>query len=194
MKLSPREQRLVVLAGVALALMIVWRIRNAGPSAAAEASIDEIPFAEKHLVRLRHQAVTVPFKEAVAAQASAKVAAKEKGILQAETPDQAQAQLLQIVRRLGRNEKIDARGGEIGPVRPLGEEYGEVSVAVTFECGIEQFLNLLASLAAENVLLATNDIQITSANAKAKTLTVRLSLAGVVPRRLVPERKGGMAF
>ena len=40
--------------------------------------------------------------------------------LQAETAQQAQAQLLQVIRTLGKTENIDARGGEFGPVRPLG--------------------------------------------------------------------------
>ncbi len=194
MTISPREKRLVLIAGVALALMVVWRLRNAAPDTTAEAAVDEIPFAEKQLGLLRQRALTVPFKEALAKQAAAKVTVKEKGLIQAETADQAQAQLLQIVRRIGRNEKIDARGGEFGPVRPLSEDYGEVSVAVTFECGIEQLINLLAALTTEDVLLATNEIQITSGNPKTKILTVRLALAGVVPRRLVPEKKGAIAF
>ena len=63
---------------------------------------------------------------------------REAGVIQAETAQQAQAQLLQVIRTLGKADNIDARGGEFGPVKPLGDDYGEVSVAVSFECRIEQ--------------------------------------------------------
>ena len=101
---------------------------------------------------------------------------------------------MQVIRTLGKTEDIDARGGEFGPVKPLGDDYGEVSVSVAFECGIDQLVNFLAALTSENSLLATSEVRITAANPKQKTLTVRLALSGVVPRKLVPEQKGPSTF
>ena len=95
---------------------------------------------------------------------------------------------------VGKKENIDARGGEFGPVRPLGQDYGEVSVAVSFECGIDQFVNMLAGLTSQNALLATSEMRITAANPKNKTVNVRLTLSGVIPRKLVPEQKGSSLF
>jgi hypothetical protein len=102
--------------------------------------------------------------------------------------------LLQTIRALGKTETIDARGGEFGPVKPLGDDYGEVSVAVSFECGIDRFVNFLAALTSEKALLATSEVRITSANPKEKTVNVRLTLSGVIPRSLVPEQKGSTLF
>jgi hypothetical protein len=119
-----------------------------GP-AVAEASVDSLEMAEKKLIRLRQLAATVPGKEAVLKQANAQLAAKEIGVIQAETAQQAQAQVLQVIRALGKTEEIDARGGEFGPVKPLGADYGEVSVSVAFECRIEQLVNFLADLTSE---------------------------------------------
>jgi hypothetical protein len=127
-------------------------------------------------------------------QAGAQLAVKEQGVIQAETAQQAQAQLLQTIRTLGKTENIDARGGEFGPVKPLGEDYGEVSVAVAFECGIDHLVNFLAALTSEKALLATSEMRITSANPKEKTVNVRLTLSGVIPRKLVPEQKGSSLF
>ena len=127
-------------------------------------------------------------------QALAQLAVKEEGVIQAETAQQAQAQLLQTIRTLGKGENIDARGGEFGPVKPLGDDYGEVSVAVSFECGIDHFVNFLAALTSEKALLASNEMRITLANPKEKTVNVRLTLSGVVPRKLVPEQKGSSLF
>jgi hypothetical protein len=194
MKLEKRERALLLVAG-ALAVMVVVRLWVAGSGpAVAEASVDSLEMAEKKLIKLRQLAATVPGKEAVLQQANAQLAAKEVGVIQAETAQQAQAQLLQTIRMLGKTEGIDARGGEFGPVKPLGADYGEVSVSVAFECRIEQLVNFLADLTSEKALLASSDVRINSSNTKEKTLGVRLSLSGVIPRKLVPEQKGPSLF
>ncbi len=194
MKLEKRERVLLLVAG-ALAVLVALRlgVGGSGP-AVAEASVDSVEMAERKLVKLRQLAAAVPGKEAVLKQANAQVAAKEVGVIQAETAQQAQAQLLQVIRALGKTEGIDARGGEFGPVKPLGADYGEVSVSVAFECRIEQLVNFLADLTSEKALLASSDVRISSSNTKEKTLGVRLSLSGVIPRKLVPEQKGPSLF
>jgi len=95
-------------------------------------------------------------------------AAREKGIIQAPTAQQAQAHLLETIRHAGKNEGIDVRGGEFPNVQPLGKDYGEAAVVVTFECRIEQLVNFLAVLTAEPELLATNEIRVISTNQKEK--------------------------
>jgi hypothetical protein len=108
----------------------------------------------------------------------------------ADTAAQAQAQLLEIIRRVGKDEGIDVRGAEEMKVRPLADDYGEVVVAVSFTCRIEQFVNFMTDLANRPELIATSDIRVALGNPKEKTVVVRLGLSGVVPRKLVPEKKG----
>jgi hypothetical protein len=48
----------------------------------------------------------------------------------------------------------------------------------------------MADLANRPELLATSDIRVAAANPKEKTVSVRLGLSGVVPRKLVPVKKG----
>ena len=195
MKISGRERNLLIVAGV-LALLVAFRLGLFAPSEQAVAAppVETVEMAERKLARMRQAAVTLPGKETLLKQALAELETKEKGLIQAETAQQAQAQLLQVIRTLGKAEAIDARGGELGPVRPLGEHYGEVSVAVVFECRIEQLVNFLAALTAQPELLATSEVRITSANPREKTLSVRLTLSGVVARKLVPEQKGAGQF
>jgi len=194
MKLEKRDRRaLLLLAAAALVMLLMkWSVKS-GPEV-AEAATDSVEMAEKKLTRLRQLAATVPGKEALLKQAHAQLAVKEEGVIHAETAQQAQAQLLQTIRALGKTENIDARGGEFGPVKPLGDDYGEVSVAVSFESGIDRFVNFLAALTSEKALLATSEMRITSANPKEKTVNVRLTLSGVIPRKLVPEQKGLSLF
>ena len=195
MKLQPRERRLLILLAVVAPMILVWKF-GLGSSApdVAEAAGDSVEMAEKKLAKLRQLAATVPGKELLLKQANEQVAAKEAGVIQAQTAQQAQAQLLQVIRELGKKEDIDARGGELGPIRPLGDDYGEVSVTVSFECRIEQLVNFLAGLTSEKQLLASREIRISPLNQKLKTLSVRLSLSGVIPRKLVPEQKGPSLF
>jgi hypothetical protein len=55
-------------------------------------------------------------------------------------------------------------------------------------------VNFLAALANEPEILATNEIQVSGGNDKKKNVQVRLSLSAVVPRKLVPEKKGLATF
>ena len=73
----------------------------------------------------------------------------------------------------------------------MGTDYGVVSVTETFTCGIEQLVNFLADVSNEPAILAINDINITGGNDKKKNVQVRLSLSGVVLRKLVPVKKAG---
>ncbi len=122
----------------------------------------------------------------------AELATREKGVIQADTLAQAQAQLVQIVRRLtsAQTPPIEVRSVEIGQARPLGEQYGEIWVPMSFECRIEQLVNLLADMTAQPELIATSELRVSAANQTDKTINVRLIISGVVPRKLVPEKRG----
>jgi len=194
MKLEKRDQRALLLLGAAAVVMLLLKLSTRPGPEVAEAATDSVEMAEKKLARLRQLAATVPGKEALLKQANERLAAREAGVIQAETAQQAQAQLLQVIRELGKKESFDARGGEFGPVSPLGADYGEVSVAVSFECGIDHFVNFLAALTSEKALLASSEMRISAANPKEKTVNVRLTLSGVIPRHLVPEKKGPSLF
>jgi hypothetical protein len=152
---------------------------------------DSIPLAEQRLERLRRVAATVPAKEAMLNQATAELAVREKGIIRVDTGAQAQAHLLDVIHRVGGLAGLDARGADqLSEVRPLGTDYGIVSVTESFTCGIEQLVNFLAALHAEPEIVSTGDIHITGGNDKQKNIHVRLSLSGVVPKSLAPKRKG----
>lgn len=192
MNLSARDRRALAWLAVAALVGLVAYFWPAGDgSAAVVAPVgDPVTLAETRLARLRETAATVPAKEEVFKKVSADLAAREKGMLQADTAAQAQAQLIQIVRRLGaaENPVIEIRSTELNPIRPFGDSYGEASVAVQIECRIDQLVNLLAALETQPELVATSDLRVLSSNAKEKTVAVRITVSGVVPRRLVPEK------
>jgi hypothetical protein len=55
-------------------------------------------------------------------------------------------------------------------------------------------VNLLAALATQPELISTNQIQITGSADKNKIIQVRLTLSGVVPKKLALEKKAGSAL
>jgi hypothetical protein len=161
--------------------------------ASANVSEDRIGLARQRLVRLRQVAATLPAREAAMKQTASDLADRERGIIQADTAPQAQAALLEIARRIGKNDQIDVRGGDFGAPKAFGD-YGLVYTTITFECHIEQFVNFLADLSHEPELVVPSEERIASGNPKEKTMNVRVVLAGVVAKKLVPEKKGLAAF
>lgn len=195
MTLSERDKRALLLLGVACAvalLLRLWLGRESSP--AVVETVDSVAAAEQRLTQVRKLAALAPVRAKQIESLEAELAEWEKGLIQADTAQQAQAQILQILRRLGNAQepKLDVRSEEIGAVRPLGKEkhYGEALVSVSFTCAIEQLVNLLADLGAQPEAVGIEEITITAANAKDKTLNVRLTVAGLIPYKLVPEKKG----
>ncbi len=192
MTLSERDRRALLILGFAAIGVLIYVLVTDSPSGETDTPVESISASEKRLERMRVLSAQVPGREEIYKQVSAQLAGREKRVLQADTAAQAQAQLLQTIRRVARAQSpaVEIRASEFGNVRPLGDHYGEAPVSVTIECGIEQLLNIVTELTSQPEITAVNELRIYSANQKQKTTNVRLSVSAVVPRRLVPERKG----
>jgi hypothetical protein len=187
----------LVLIGVLLIAVVVkyTYLWLGGDSAAPVAASQESPaLALKRLENMRLAAAAVPGKEELYKQASADLAEREKGLLKAENRQQAQVALLELVQNVARSNGIDARGNQEFRDKVVNSDYGEVSVTVTFNCGIEQLVNMLTAIGNQPETLATNEIHVSGGNDKQKKVSVRLSVSAAVPRKLIPEKKGVAAF
>lgn len=192
MTLEPRDRRaLAVLAAAVPAITLVHLLFFREPGASVARTVEAIPQAERRLEKLRRLSAGLAAQEKATAEIARQLASREQGLIQADTPAQAQAQLLQIFRRVAFRQAppIEIKTVEMGQIRPLGNDYGEIIVPVTFDCRIEQLLNLLADLTSQPEIVATSEIRLTAGDARQKTLGVRLTISGVAPRRLVPEKK-----
>jgi hypothetical protein len=197
MKFQGREKRALAVLGAAAALLVLLALVLPGRGEPASVAVREpIPEAEKRLARLRRLAAGVPGKQELLKQVSAELAQREKGIIQADTGAQALAQLMELLRRVARAQgpPLEIKTAELGQIARLGDDYGEAQLSVTFECRIEELLNLLADLTKQPEIVATREIRVATSNSKEKTLNVRLTVSGVVARRLVPEKKGLASF
>jgi hypothetical protein len=121
---------------------------------------------------------------------------REQGMLRAATVAQAQAEMLEMVRRVAKTqpETFVLRGTEFGAPRPLGDAYGEVVMTVIVECPIEQLVTFLVDVSNQPELIAVSEVQLSQAVGNKKIIPSRLTFTGVVPRSLVPEKKGGPGF
>jgi hypothetical protein len=158
---------------------------------AVVASHDTIPMAKQRLEILRRKAATVPGKETVLKQALAELAEREKGIVQADTAEQARAHLMDVLHKAAVANGFDSTGAaQLPEPKALGKDYGQVSVGQNFTCGIDQLVNFLSAIANEPEILATDTILVTPVRNKNKDIMVRLTFSGVIPKKLVPEKKG----
>jgi len=192
MNLTSRDRRALLLLGAALAVILIVRVALTGnrESGAAAGTAESIPATEKRLERMRQIAATVPAKEELLKQAQSELAAREKGVMKADTAAQAQAQLVSLVQTVAKANGIDSQGVERMEAKPLSKDYGVVTIEVAFTCGIEQLVNLLASLADQPQILSTSEIRVNGGTDKKKNIQVRLAITGLVPRKLLPEKKG----
>ncbi len=195
MTLTSRDRRsLLILAG-ALAVIAVLNftvLSDSTAPAAAVASLDPVQLRSR-VALLRQTAAALPVREALLKQNDADLAERERGIIQADTVAQAQAELVETARRVGNANQLDVRSSDFASPKVFGD-YGLVYAAVTFDGHIEQVLNFLADLTRETELIVPSEERITSTNAKEKLVSVRMVLSGVVAKKLIPEKKGLGAF
>jgi hypothetical protein len=180
-------------AGVAAILLLRFVVFS-DKSPTVVAATENIPAAEARLRRMREIAATIPALEQRAKVAGADLDTREKGLLKADTAAQAHAQVQDLLHRVGLANGIDIRGFEDQRIRPLGKDYGEASVSVRFTCAIDQLVNFLAALDAEQQMFSTSEIQITGTTDPKKMIQVRLTVAGAVTKKVATEKRPGGAL
>ena len=199
MTLGDRDRRALVILGIALAVggAIYWFSSSSPAPSSSSASVavaplDSIDRAQNRLAMLRRQAATLPGKQAVLKQVSAELNEREKGLIPGDTAEQAQAQLLQVVNRVAKQQTPPIQTGqvELGRPRSYGTAYGQVSVSLTLTCRIDELVNFLAALGAQPELTATEEIRFGASHPKQKTMPVRLTVTGLVARSLIPKQRG----
>jgi hypothetical protein len=200
MKLSrdkTRDLRALALLGAAVLLAVLYVSNTSSSKVPALVSASQpmtIPEAELMLARMRQSVALVPGKDEVLKQAAAELASREKALIVADTANQAQEQLLQIMRQVAAagSPPLEYRSVELAAPRSFGDAYGEVTISLSFECRMEQLVQMLVDLSARPELVASTDMRVSGSNPKQKTVVVRLSVSGIVPKKLVPEKKAGM--
>ena len=194
MTLQERDKRALKIMAVMLAGGLIWMF---WPSADASKTVAQATAAtpdvlEQQLERLRAKESQIPAKLGMMKDLQGQLNIRERGLIMADTLPQAQAILAGSVRQVARQEGFDFRNISFGQTAIYGGEYGQIVVQVSAECRIEQVVNFLADLTKRPELLATEDMRISSGNAQSKVLQFVVTISGLVPKRLVPEKRAGV--
>jgi hypothetical protein len=194
--LEAKDKRALALLAVAVVAVIIYLlVSGSGAAPAVVGASDNIATAERRLARVRRIAATLDAKQDLLRRVSGELANREKAILDATTAAQAQAQLLNIARQVAQAQQPPIEFGTVELQQPAKfGDYGEVRVAAPFTCQIENAVNFLADLTKRPEAIAATELRITARDEKQKTVSARVVISGVIPRRLVPEKKGLGAF
>jgi hypothetical protein len=195
--ISEREKRLLVIwviAVVAILIFYFWPQSDAAPEVVGGGG--SVAEAEQQLERVRALAAQAPAREEMRNRLQAELEEWEAGLIDSETGQQAQAEVLQILRQVASDQAppLEFNSVEIGQLRGLGnsEDYGEALVTVSFTCAVEQLVNMLADLTARPEAVVTDEIRISPNPGDDKLLRVRMSAAGLVNRSLIPAQRPGL--
>lgn len=192
MTLTARDRRALMLLGAAAAvfgLIGFWPEESGAVPAAAMTPTE----AQTRLASLRRIAAGLEERRKVRDEVMKQLEAREKGLIEAETMAQAQARMLQTVRRVlnAQAPPVTFRASEFGPPKPVGEHYALTTVTFTLECGIEQIVNLLADLGSQPELIAVQEMSFSPATNAQKNVPLRLTVGALAPRKLLEEGKEG---
>jgi hypothetical protein len=170
-----------------LALWMILTVSNGN----ANSPSGSVSLEEKELSHLRVMAAALPARQRQYKQASADLGLREKMLIDASDEKLAQERLLDIVHKLAAAQAppLDMRSTELGQPKPYGE-YGEVTLTVTVVCRIEQLVNFLSDLSAQPEAIASEDLHIFGTNEEKKEMQIRLTIGGLIPKRLLPKKKG----
>lgn len=183
-RLSQREKRALLLLGLAVIVALLLQFGIPSRSGVATASPASVDAGEKRLRRLQELAQKKPRAAAEAEAAAKALAETEKGLLKASTPALASAEMQQLVQEMLRAQGINMQASEFGVPKAVGEYYAQVPLTVSFSCGIEQWINLMAAVRNAPQVLSTADIRLAPGDMRNKLVQVRMVVAGYIPASL----------
>jgi Tfp pilus assembly protein PilO len=188
-ELKSRDRRALVLLLAALGIAALLQLDIFTPGAVSSASAGSLEAAEQRLLLAQVRARKLPLAEAELDAAQRQLDVLEQGLLKSESAALAQAEMRTLVGDLLAAEGITMESSQFGAVQLDGEDYAQVPLNVNFQCGIEQFVNLLAAVANAPELLSTRRIRMTPENHATKSVRVQLTVAGLLPVARTPELK-----
>ena len=195
MNISDRDRRAIKFLLISVVPSLIWWLWPSSDEAvkpAVAAVVNNSPAGlDLQLQKLRQKETQVPAKLALVKDLQSQLDIREKGLIVADTLAQSQALLGGALRATARQEGFELRGLNMVTPSIYGGEYGQIGIQIGAEAQIEQVLNFLADLTHRPEILATDEIRISLANPKTKVLQFSVVVTGLVPKKLVPEKRPG---
>lgn len=155
-----------------------------------------LPLKEKTLRKYLNLASLIGTRETDGRTLQARLAEAETGLLDSRAAALASAELQERVKLLAEEQKIELRGADFLPAKPLKPAeagYIGVPLALAFECTLDQFAGFLSTAAAGPKTLAIEQLSISASPPRPdrpkKMVSVRLTLRAVMAVETVPAPK-----
>jgi Tfp pilus assembly protein PilO len=187
--MTQKDRRALTILAVAVALFLVLQLDVFSPSSvgAPPSSNAALETLEQSLQLAQIQARQRPLTEAELAAAQSRLARLETRLLESEDAALAQAEMRSLVGDLLTAEGIPLSSSSFGAVRLEQDRYAQVPLVVDFTCGIEQLVNLMASMANADQLLTTREVRMQPDKPEVKSIRVRMTVVGYLPVNRTPE-------
>ena len=193
-RLSPRERKLVIGAGAALALYLLldfavfpWLDTLGETRAAAEMQARRV----SNYRRILQQQDSTRFELAHLRQRTRFL---EQWLLDSAGDALAGAEIQGLVRDIAAAHGLTIGSSDLAPVEPVSSLYSKVSTRVSFTGGIRQFVDFTAAMGSGPKILFVEDLRIAPDRAdrpEEKDIRVTLSVAGL--KQAEPEKAAGPA-
>lgn len=188
--MSDRDKRALRWLAGAVVLFLLLQLDVFAPSTgggSTPGSSSSIAALEEELKVAQARARQKPISDAELAAAQRRLDVREQRLLTSPDAALAQAEMQQIVGELLVAEGIVMKGSRFVSAALEGEDYARIAVAVNFSCGIEQLVNLMASISNAERLLTPRDLRVRPDNKGIKSVRVELTVAGYLPLDRAPE-------
>ena len=195
MTISDRDKRAIKMLALVTVPGLIWMVWPSSDDAAKPVAIavaNTPAGLEQQLQRLRGKEAQIPAKQGLLKDLQGQLKVRENGLIIADTLPQAQAMLAGFVRQVARQEGFELRNVAIAQPSIYGGEYGQIAVQISAECRVEQVVNFLADLTKRPELMSTEEMRINLGNPQSKSLQFGVTISGLVPKRLVPEKRPGV--
>src|SRR5580658_1766858 len=151
MKLTSRDRRalfILLLVVAVIGLRWVTATHSSKPNSTVMAQAAPVGRLLTKLAGRRKATAAISQKEEVLQRLLKELAVQESSLIQGDTAAEAQARLLQILKKATSQQEppLEVRQIEFSSPRQLGDAYGEVSVSITVQCTIDELLNLISDL------------------------------------------------
>lgn len=187
--MSQKDRRALMILGAAATLFLVLQLDMFAPASGGAPAASDIALEslEQRLQLAQVQARQRPLTEAELNAAQRRLEKLEARLLESEDAALAQAEMRSLVGDLLTGEGIPLSSSRFGTVRLEQEHYAQVPLVVDFTCGIEQLVNLMASISNAAQLLTTREVRMQPDKPEVKSIRVRMTVVGYLPVDRTPE-------
>ena len=180
MAIGKRDQRALLLGGVALAVWVILRLAILPGWDRWQQDRTEMPLRETALIKYRQALAAESADKRTAESLRNRLRESESGLLQSSTPALASAEFQDWVRQTTTNHAIELRTSEFLALRPQAHGYAQVPLGLQFQCRLDQLVNFLSELRSGSRIVAIPRLQIQSTGGPEKLVLVSLTVAGVM--------------